>query len=151
MLILLPFFFNFYKCFPFVGMMTKFNLDMYAKMRSKKNEPPSNLGKRTMCITGKGPLLLQLPPLLQLSPVLRRQGKPLRPLPLWRSLLLSLKGHTWQTKGRRRLIPVRSVSGMMLNLWWKGHMRSSLLRTWSFSQACLPTRWWLIMSTDSFR
>ena len=36
-------------------MTTKFNQDMYAKMRSKKNEPLSNLGKRTMCVTGKGP------------------------------------------------------------------------------------------------
>ena len=28
---------------------------MYAKMRSKKNEPLSNLGKRTVRVTGKGP------------------------------------------------------------------------------------------------
>ena len=33
----------------------KFNQDMYAKMRTKKNEPLSNLGKRTVRITGKGP------------------------------------------------------------------------------------------------
>ena len=35
-------------------MTTKFNQDMYAKMRSKKNEPLSNLGKRTMRVIGKG-------------------------------------------------------------------------------------------------
>ena len=51
---LYPFFF---KCFPFAKMMTKFNKDMYAKMRSKKDEPLSSLGKRTVCIIGKGPLV----------------------------------------------------------------------------------------------
>ena len=35
-------------------MTTKFNQDMYVKMRSKKNEPLSNLGKRTVHVTGKG-------------------------------------------------------------------------------------------------
>ena len=38
-------------------MITKFNKDMYAKMRSKKDEPLSSLGKRTVCIIGKGPLV----------------------------------------------------------------------------------------------
>ena len=36
-------------------MMTKFNKDMYAKMRSKKDEPLSNIGKKTVRVTGKGP------------------------------------------------------------------------------------------------
>ena len=36
-------------------MTTKFNKDMYAKMRSKKDEPLSNIGKKTVCVTGKGP------------------------------------------------------------------------------------------------
>ena len=35
-------------------MTTKFNQDMYAKMRSKKNEPLSNLGKRTVRVVEKG-------------------------------------------------------------------------------------------------
>ncbi|KAL0000412.1 hypothetical protein SO802_014193 [Lithocarpus litseifolius] len=35
-------------------MTTKFNKDMYAKMRTKKDEPLSSLGKRTVRITGKG-------------------------------------------------------------------------------------------------
>ena len=46
----LLFFFSF-----FARMTTKFNQDMYAKMRSKKNEPLSNLGKRTVHVIGKGP------------------------------------------------------------------------------------------------
>ena len=36
-------------------MTTKFNKDMYAKMRSKKDEPLSNIGKKTVHVTGKGP------------------------------------------------------------------------------------------------
>ena len=36
-------------------MTTKFNKDMYAKMRSKKDEPLSSIEKRTVRITGKGP------------------------------------------------------------------------------------------------
>ena len=34
--------------------MTKFNKDMYAKMRAKRDEPLSNIGKKTMRITGRG-------------------------------------------------------------------------------------------------
>ena len=36
-------------------MMTKFNKDMYAKMRSKKDKPLSSLGKKVVRVTGKGP------------------------------------------------------------------------------------------------
>ena len=35
-------------------MMTKFNKDMYAKMRMKKDEPLSNIGKKAVRITGRG-------------------------------------------------------------------------------------------------
>ena len=52
-LIFLYFFFN--KCFPFAETMTKFNKDMYANMRTKKDESMSSLGKRTMRVIGKGP------------------------------------------------------------------------------------------------
>ena len=48
-------FFFFYKCFPLVGMANKFDKDMNVKMRSKKDESLSNLGKRTVRITEKGP------------------------------------------------------------------------------------------------
>ena len=48
-------FFYFNKCFPFVEIMTKFNKDMYAKMRMKKDEPLSSLGKRIVHVTRKGP------------------------------------------------------------------------------------------------
>ena len=35
-------------------MTTKFNKDLYAKMRSKKDEPLSNLGKKTVRVTRRG-------------------------------------------------------------------------------------------------
>ena len=35
-------------------MTTKFNKDMYAKMKAKKDEPLSNIGKKMVCITGRG-------------------------------------------------------------------------------------------------
>ena len=36
-------------------MMTKFNKDMYAKMRLRKDKPLSNIGKKAVRITRKGP------------------------------------------------------------------------------------------------
>ena len=36
-------------------MTTKFNKDMYAKMRSKKDEPLSSIRKKGVRVTGKGP------------------------------------------------------------------------------------------------
>ena len=50
------FFFNKYSIL--VEMTTKFNKDMYAKMRSKKDEPLSNIGKKGVRVTGKGPSLI---------------------------------------------------------------------------------------------
>ena len=35
-------------------MTIKFNKDMYAKMRSKKDEPLSSIGKKGVRVTGKG-------------------------------------------------------------------------------------------------
>ena len=49
------FFFFFYKCFLLVEMTTKFNKDIYAKMRSKKDEPLSSIRKKGVRVTGKGP------------------------------------------------------------------------------------------------
>ena len=36
-------------------MMTKFNKDMYTKMRLKKDKSLSNIGKKTVRVTRKGP------------------------------------------------------------------------------------------------
>ena len=43
------------KCFLLAEMTTKFNKDMYAKMRCKKDESLSNLRKKAVRVTGKGP------------------------------------------------------------------------------------------------
>ena len=50
-----PFFFFFFKYPILAEMTTKFNKDMYAKMRSKKNEPLSSIGKKGVRVTRKGP------------------------------------------------------------------------------------------------
>ena len=47
-------------------MMTKFNKDMYAKMRVKKDEPLSNIGKKTMRVIGKSPSVV---PVASITPV----------------------------------------------------------------------------------
>ena len=38
-------------------MTTKFNKDMYVKMRSKKDEPLSSIGKKGVHVMGKGSLV----------------------------------------------------------------------------------------------
>ena len=50
-------------------MTTKFNKDLYAKMRTKKDEPLSSLGKRTVRIIGKPPWLLHRPPSASITPI----------------------------------------------------------------------------------
>ena len=53
---------NFYECFLLVEMTTKFNKDMYARMRGKKDEPLSALGVIPVHITNRGvPILAALP------------------------------------------------------------------------------------------
>ena len=43
-------------------MTTKFNKDMYAKMRSKKDEQLSNIRKKTVRVIEKGPFVAPLSP-----------------------------------------------------------------------------------------
>ena len=47
-------------------MTTKFNKDMYAKMRSKKDEPLSSIGKKGVCVMGKG---LLVTPVTSVTPI----------------------------------------------------------------------------------
>ena len=50
------------KCSLLTEMTTKFNKDMYARMRSKKDEPLSALGNKSIRITDRGaPILTALP------------------------------------------------------------------------------------------
>ena len=46
------------KCLLLAEMMKKLNKDMYARMRSKKNEPLSVLGTKSIRITDRGVLIL---------------------------------------------------------------------------------------------
>ena len=48
-------------------MTTKFNKDMYAKMRSKKDEPLSSIGKKGVRVTGKGP---SITPVTSATPII---------------------------------------------------------------------------------
>ena len=142
--------FIFHKCFLLAEMTTKFNKDLYAKMRTKKDEPLSSLGKRTVRIIGKPPWLLHRPPSLPLSLVLRRWGRLLQPLRLKRSLLLPPKDLGWPTKGRRKPILVRLAFGMTRVWRWKRCTGSWLLRTWRPFLACPSMRLRLTMSTNWF-
>ena len=54
--------FFFDKCFLLVEMTTKFNKDMYARMRGKKDEPLSALGTKSVCSTDRGVLILAMLP-----------------------------------------------------------------------------------------
>ena len=51
----IPFFFFFNKYSILAEMTTKFNKEMYTKMRSKKDEPLSSIGKKGIRVMGKGP------------------------------------------------------------------------------------------------
>ena len=46
------------KCLLLVEMTTKFNKDMYARMRGKKDEPLSALGTKSVRITDRGVTIL---------------------------------------------------------------------------------------------
>ena len=48
------------KCLLFVEMTTKFNKDMYARMMSKKDEPLSALGTKSVRITDRGVPILEM-------------------------------------------------------------------------------------------
>ena len=50
-------------------MTTRFNKYMYAKMRSKKDEPLSNIGKKGVHVTGKGP---SVTPVTDATPIISR-------------------------------------------------------------------------------
>ena len=92
-------------------------------MRSKKNEPFSNLEKRAVHVTRKGPPVT--PAVLGIETT-RTASSATSVEEI--TTPISKRPHLTD-KGRRRLIPIRPVFGMMLDLQWKGHMRLSLLRT----------------------
>ena len=63
------------KCSLLAEMRTKFNKDMYARMRNKKDEPLPAIGTKSVCITDKGAPILAVLPSSPTS-VLARTGLP---------------------------------------------------------------------------
>ena len=53
-LVYIPLLISFFYFVFFIGMATKFDQSMYARMRAKKNEPLSNLGAKNVKVTDKG-------------------------------------------------------------------------------------------------
>ena len=49
---------NINKCSPLAEMTTKFNKDMYTRMRNKKDEPLSAIGAKSIRVTKRGALIL---------------------------------------------------------------------------------------------
>ena len=102
--------------------MTKFNKGMYAKMRGKKNEPLSNLGKRTVQVVEKGISVTPLAPVTEPSRMASpgtsvEEITPLRKKP------------RVDDKGRTRPILVHPPFLTMLALRWQGHKSLFLLRS----------------------
>ena len=106
-------------------MTTKFNKDIYVKMRSKKDEPLSNIGKKTVHVTGKDP---SVTPTVFVNPIVSvtETTKTASPATLLkRSLLQAPKGRAYlvRKRRRRRLIVDHLLNGMTRDWRWIGLMR----------------------------
>ena len=103
---------NINKCSPLAEMTTKFNKDMYAQMRNKKDEPLPVIGAKSVRVMERGaPILAALPSTSTLGTV----GTALSTL----SMEEPLPGIRSQGTGiskRRRLTLDPSTSGMMPGL-----------------------------------
>ena len=107
-------------------MMTKFNKDMYAKMRSKKDEPLSSIGKKGVRVTGKGP---STTPVVSVTPVISGAEfmRTTSPAVLVEEISTpSSKRQRIQTRRRRRRILIRPLYGEIKVWLWTGH--TELLR-----------------------
>ena len=99
-------------------MTTKFKKDMYAKMRLKKDEPLSNIGKKMVRVTGKGPSII---PTASITPVISgaettRMASPstsVEELPTPAS-----KRPRMSNMRRKRSILARPLSGMTRDWRW---------------------------------
>ena len=132
-------------------MTTKFNKDMYTKMRAKKDEPLSNIGKKAVRITGRGSPAV---PVTLITPVVSgtettRTVSPSTsieelPTPASKRPRLSSKD---KEKVDSRTSTIWSDERLAVD---RAH-GLSLLMTSRFSPGCLPTLWPAVMFTDSFR
>ena len=110
-------------------MTTKFNQEMCAKMRSKKNEPQSNLGKRTVHVTGKGTPVTSAIPIAPavLSIETTRTTSPATSVE--EITTLASERPCLIDKGKEKVDSRSSSVWDNEELAVGGHMRSSLLRT----------------------
>ena len=103
-------------------MTTKFNKDMYAKMRSKKDELLSNIGKKGVCVTGKGS---PATPVVSLTPVISG-AETVRTISLAISVedipTPSSKRQRISARRRRRLFIIRPLYGEIKVWLWTGHI-----------------------------
>ena len=87
-------------------MTTKFNQEMYAKMRAKKNEPLSNLRKRVVCVIEKGtldtPATFVPETMMTTSPATSVEEITPRP-----------RSNTWRIRAKRRPTHAHQVFGTM--------------------------------------
>ena len=132
-------------------MTTKFNNDMYAKMRAKKDEPLSNIGKKMMRITGRGSPAVPATSitLVASGAETTRTASPstsIEELPT-----LVSKDLVCLQRRKRRLIPVYPPSGVTRGWRWTGLMGLSLLKISRSSPGCPSILWQVVMSIDLFR
>ena len=125
--------------------------DEYAKMRAKKDEPLSNIGKKAVRITGRG---FPVVPVTSITPSFlgrRQRGRRLLRPPLKSFRPLPPSDFVCPRRTRRRLILACPPSEVMRDWPWTGLMGLSLLTTLKFSSGSLPKLWPAVMFTDSFR
>ena len=93
-------------------------------MRSKKDEPLSNIGKKTVCVTRKGPFVI---PVASVNPVVpgAETTRTASPSTSIEELLLPpIRGRDCLIGRRKRSILARPLSGMMRDWQWTGLTRS---------------------------
>ena len=112
-------FFPFFYVSPFchAEMMNKFNQEMYAKIKAKKNDPLSSLGKKMVRVIEKG---TSITPATSV-PETTRIAFPMTSL--------EDRGRGLWQRERRKWALRRPISGTMLELPWRGPNLLLLLKT----------------------
>ena len=112
-------FFIFFYVSPFchAKMMNKFNQEMYAKIKAKKNDPLSSLGKKMVRVIEKGTSITPATSVLETT----RIAFPMTSL--------EDRGRGLWQRERRKWALRRPISGTMLELPWRGPNLLLLLKT----------------------
>ena len=98
-------------------MMNKFNQEMYAKIKAKKNDPLSSLGKKMVRVIEKGTSITPATSVLETT----RIAFPMTSL--------EDRGRGLWQRERRKWALRRPISGTMLELPWRGPNLLLLLKT----------------------